>query len=54
MKKFFEIHSVKGVAGGFVYENKTLEFAILLVVVQLHFEVITNGLQRFWDCLKEN
>jgi hypothetical protein len=54
MKRLFEAHLVKGIALGIAYEKKLLQIAIIKIVIEVNFKIITDNLKLFIHCLKEN
>jgi hypothetical protein len=54
MKKLFNIQVLKGICLGLAYEKQLLQIAIIKIVIEVNFKIITDNLKLFIYCLKEN
>jgi hypothetical protein len=54
MKKLFNIQVLKGICLGLAYEKQLLQIAIIKIVIEVNFKIITDNLKLFIHCLKEN
>jgi hypothetical protein len=54
MKKLFNIQVLKGICLGLAYEKQILQIAIIKIVIEVNFKIITDNLKLFIHCLKEN